>query len=106
MRTVHEHRPSFWGFLFAKTALVNGRRTSLYRCRDCGAPLQVVPSQQKVMNLLPVIPLLLVIPVLFWRSSAPSLVIGLLSAGAYLLSAVVVYFIAYRFARFEDAPSR
>ena len=106
MKTKHIHRPSFWGFLFGKQVRIKGRRISLYRCRQCGTRLRIIPSQQEFHHFLPAIPLILslfaclILIYLGARTTKGTLI----AAGILLIAYFFQYAIAYRFTSFEEFP--
>ena len=109
MNSQHVHRPSFLGFMSSgKTTRVKGRRINLYRCRECGATLRIVPSQREFHAFLPAIPIILnlfayLILIYFDAKTLRGWPIAL---GVLIPAYFVVYLLAYRFTIFEKAPAR
>ena len=118
MMTKHLHRPSFRAFLCpsfraflsGRTARIKGRRVTLYQCKECGATIRIVPSQQGFHDFLPALPC-----IILWFAGMILLGLGVripknapVIAGAFLLTLLIaylvyliVYAIAYRFTRYK-----
>lgn len=106
MMTKHLHRPSFRAFQFGRATRIKGRRVTLYQCKECGATIRIVPSQQEFHDFLPALPGIILV-------FAETILLGLgvripKNAGAILLTLLIaylvyliVYAIAYRFTRYK-----
>ena len=111
MNTKHVHRPSFWDFLWReKHRRIQGRRASLYRCRECRAEIRIASSQQTFHDFLPglgiILGLFLDLIMISLRVPTPEGIwLAALIAGIVLLW-LAVYGIAYRFTRFVPVPPR
>ena len=111
MNTKHVHRPSFWDFLWReKHRRIQGRRVSLYRCRECGAEIRIAPSQQAFHDFLPglgiILGLFLDLIMISLRVPTPEGIwLAALIAGIVLLW-LAIYGTAYCFTRFVKASPR
>lgn len=109
MESKHVHRPSFWDFLWReKHRRIQGRRVSLYRCRECGAEIRIAASQQAFHDFLPglgiILGLFLSLTLLYLNVQARDGIRLAALIGLILLLWLAVYGIAYRFTRFVKAP--
>ena len=111
MHTKHVHRPTFWGFLLGeKHRRIQGRRVSLYRCRECGAEIRIAASQQAFHDFLPglgiILGLFLALIMISLRVPTPEGIwLAALIAGIVLLW-LAIYGTAYCFTRFVKASPR
>ena len=109
MKTKHVHRPSFWDFLWReKHRRVNGRRVSLYRCRECGAQIRIAASQQGFHDFLPglgiILGLFLSLTFLYLDVQLRNGIRLAAGIGLILLLWLAVYGIAYHFTSFVKVP--
>ena len=97
----HKHLPSFWGFLFSRPSMRKGPGFRAYYCKKCGKRILLISSQRKIYNWLAAVPAILVIP--FWLLPNPhhSILIGFAYGGMYLILGIVIFYLAYRFAKFK-----
>ena len=109
MHTKHVHRPTFWGFLLGeKHRRIQGRRVSLYRCRERGAEIRIAASQQAFHDFLPglgiILGLFLALILLYLHVQVRDGIRLAALIGLILRLWLAVYGIAYRFTRFVKAP--
>ena len=111
MESKHVHRPTFWGFLLGeKHRRIQGRRVSLYRCRECGAEIRIAASQQAFHDFLPglgiILGLFLSLTLLYLHVQVREGIPLAAEIGLILLLWLAIYGTAYCFTRFVKASPR
>lgn len=103
----HEHRPTFWGFLFSMKRCWKGLGFRYYTCKYCGKTIQLVKEQRKKYNFLSAIPPIAMVPFFFdWNcnfdTNAPFLFVAVFYGVLYGILCWIPFYIAFCKAKFTS----